>query len=191
MTTGAVSGRLVHCFVPWCGGLVIAAASRWRIGRRARLGQRLAVAIRIVFGLRTVRRGTRLAAATATEWASAFCHELENMMRDNIERGGRGARPNGATVVRRLRRCASTRRCVPTAHRNASKSKAESNDRTRLEPESAAWGGVVTRRRVTRSRSANRPQTLSRARLLPSESALRARGRQESSPADGYEYYMA
>ena len=67
---------------------------------------------------------------------------------------------------------------MPNAHRNASFPQAESNDRTRLEPDAAAWGGVTTGRRVTRSRSANCPQTLSRARLLPSERGLRPRGRQ-------------
>jgi hypothetical protein len=53
--------------------------------------------------------------------------------------------PNGATVVRQSRSVYGQRRRVRTAHRNASFPQAESNDRTRLEPDAAAWGGVIYR----------------------------------------------
>ncbi len=86
-----IGGRII--FRSRCRGLVVRAVGRRRVCDSARIGHRFAIAIRVVFGMGAFSRGTRMAASTATVWASAFCHELENMMRDNIERGGRDMRP--------------------------------------------------------------------------------------------------
>lgn len=59
-----------------------------------------------------------MAASTATVWTSAFCHELENMMRDN--KSGAQAADAALTAQQSLgyhEGVQAQRRRVPTAHR--------------------------------------------------------------------------
>ncbi|MGH7712079.1 MAG: hypothetical protein ACREOG_12385 [Gemmatimonadaceae bacterium] len=58
-----------------------------------------------------------MAASTATEWTSAFCHEFGNMMRDNT----RAREPREATLTAQHllgnhEGVQAQRRRVPTAH---------------------------------------------------------------------------
>jgi hypothetical protein len=66
----------------FCAAAIVSAVCDWSVARWTRISQRLAVAIRIL-GVRAFRCGTRITASTASVRTSAFCHEMENKMRDN------------------------------------------------------------------------------------------------------------